>query len=162
MENNLGFSNVQKIKEIEYYLFNTKYHLIDETFTFNETNLFDINYLEKIHIFLFSDVYPKKFCKIRETIPEKTKKEINNELKKLKEMLLFEDTLGIKDIIYKIWEYQIFHDGNTRTILCYLKILSNIFKLNVNYDFTKDIDKDYFITEVIDSIEETQKIKLYI
>lgn len=159
MENNLGFSNIEKIKEIEYYLFNTKYHLIDETFTFNETDLFNTKYLEKIHLFLFSDVYPLELCKIRENIKEATINEINKELKNLKEMLIYEDTTGIKDMIYKIWEYQIFHDGNTRTILCYLKILSNIFNLKVNYDFTKDIDKDYFIPEVIDSIEETQKIK---
>ena len=159
MENNLGFSNIEKIKEIEYYLFNTKYHLIDETFTFNETDLFNTKYLEKIHLFLFSDVYPIELCKIRENIKEATINEINKELKNLKEMLIYEDTTGIKDMIYKIWEYQIFHDGNTRTILCYLKILSNIFNLKVNYDFTKDIDKDYFIPEVIDSIEETQKIK---
>lgn len=159
MENNLGFNNSEKIKEIEYYLFNTKYHLIDETFTFNETDLFNTKYLEKIHLFLFSDVYPIELCKIRENVSENTINEINYELKKLKEMLIYEDTTGIKDMIYKIWEYQIFHDGNTRTILCYLKILSNIFNLKVNYDFNKDIDKDYFIPEVIDSIEETKKIK---
>ena len=159
MENNLGLTNIKQIKEIEYYLFNIKYHIIDETFTFNETDLFNTSYLEKIHLFLFSDIYSVDDCKIRKNVSEKIINEINNELKKLKEMLIYEDTIGVKDMIYKIWEYQIFHDGNTRTILCYLKILSNIFNLKVNYDFTKDVDKDYFITEVIDSIEETQKIK---
>lgn len=159
MDNNLGFENQTELKKIEYYLFNTKYHLIDETFTFNETDIFTTTYLEKIHIFLFSDVYKKNLCKIREKINENTIKEINNELKNLRQMLIYEDTAEIKNIIYKIWEYQIFYDGNTRTILCYLKILSKIFNLKVNYDFTKDIEKDYFINEVIDSIEEPKKIR---
>lgn len=159
MDNNLGLINIKKIKEIEYYLFNTKYHIIDEYFTFNETDLFNTTYLEKIHLFLFSDVYPLEFCKIRENVKKETINEINQELNNLKEMLIYEDTTGVKDMIYKIWEYQIFPDGNTRTILCYLKILSKIFNLKVNYDFTKDVDKDYFINEVVDSIEETRKIK---
>lgn len=156
MKNNLGLINSNKIKEIEYYLFNTKYHIIDENYTFNENNYFSTNYLEKLHIFLFHDIYEIEICKIRETI---NKNLINEKLQLLKQKLIYEDFEGIKEIIYYIWEKQIFYDGNTRTILCFLKILSNVFNLKVNYDFTKDINKDYFINEVIESIEENKKIK---
>lgn len=159
MKNNLGLTNSNKIKEIEYYLFNTKYHIIDENYTFNEDNFFSTNYLEKIHIFLFNDIYEIEDCKIREKISENQIIEINEKLQLLKQKLIYEDFEGIKEIIYYIWEKQIFYDGNTRTILCFLKILSNVFNLKVNYDFTKDIDKDYFIMEVIESIEESKKIK---
>lgn len=159
MKNNLGLTNSNKIKEIEYYLFNTKYHIIDENYTFNEDNFFSTNYLEKIHIFLFHDIYEIEDCKIREKISENQIIEINEKLQLLKQKLIYEDFKGIKEIIYYIWEKQIFYDGNTRTILCFLKILSNVFNLKVNYDFTKDIDKDYFIMEVIESIEESKKIK---
>ncbi len=68
-------------------------------------------------------------------------------------MLYNNEPYNLKKEIYKIWQNQIFYDGNTRTILCYLKILSKVFDFKIEYDFTKDVDKDYFINEVIDSIE---------
>lgn len=159
MNNKLGLTNSNKIKKIEYYLFNIKYHIIDENYTFNEEDLFSTDYLEKIHIFLFNDIYELEDCKIRKQISDKQKQEINKLLKLIQKKLLNEDYEGIKEIIYSIWYQQIFYDGNTRTILCFLKIISNLFNLKVNYDFTKDIDKDYFINEVIESIEENKKIK---
>lgn len=148
--NKLGIVNPNKIKEIEYYLFNIKYHIIDETYTFNEEDAFNTKYLEKIHLFLFSDIYDIEDCKIRKEISQD---KINKKLKELKQQLYEDDVEQIKNIIYTIWEYQIFPDGNTRTILCFLKIISKVYDFNITYDFTKDIDKDYFINEVIDSIE---------
>ena len=146
--NKLGIYNESQLKDIEYYLFNTKYHLIDESFTFNAEGLFDIDYLEKLHIFLFSDIYDENLCKIKDN----TKEEANIILKEIEEMLLFNDTENLGDEIYKLWEYQIFLDGNTRTILCYLKILSKFYNFNITYDFNKDVTEDYFINKVIDSI----------
>ena len=154
-ENILGIYNRKELQEIEYYLFNTKYHLINESFTFNAEGLFTLDYLEKIHIFLFSDVYGIDNCKLN--ITEDTQKEVMKLLEEIKEMLDFNDNEKLADTLYKLWEYQIFLDGNTRTILCYLKILSKYYDFNITYDFTKDVTEDYFISNVINSI----KIKKY-
>ena len=45
MKNKLGINDQNKLKEIEYYLFNIKYHIIDDNYSFNEETLFDIKYL---------------------------------------------------------------------------------------------------------------------
>ena len=68
LENKLGIKNVNDMINIEYYLFNIKYHIINSNYNFNEEEIFDIKYLEKIHIFLFSDIYPKEICTIRKAI----------------------------------------------------------------------------------------------
>ena len=158
MNNKIGIFDNEKIKEIEYYLFNIKYHLINENYTFNQTDMFNVNYLEQIHIFLFSDIYDIESCKVRKDFEEELKKNTNESLLKIKEMLYTGNTSNLKNEIYSIWLNQIFYDGNTRTLLCYLKILSKVFDFKITYDFTKDVDKDYFINEVIDSIiEEHEK-----
>lgn len=154
--NKLGITNENELKNIEYYLFNIKYHLINENYTFNTNSLFDIDYLEKLHIFLFSDIYDLKYCKIRND--KQIKEEVNIILKEIKEMLSFNDTNQLPNEIYKLWEYQIFLDGNTRTILCFLKVLSKYYDFNITYDFNKDVTEDYFIDKVINSI----KIKKHI
>ena len=77
---------------------------------------------------------------------------------KLKEAVENEDYETIRKNIYDIWERQIFCDGNTRTILCFLKIMKEKYNINVNYDFKKDINKDNFIRELVDSIYK-EKIK---
>ena len=160
MLNNIGITNEIEIRKIEYYLFNTKYHIIDESYTFNESNIFSIDYLEKIHIFLFNDLYDIEDCKIRKEKKEELVEKVNIILEKIRDMLYFNETDGLKEEIYNIWKEQIFYDGNTRTILCYLKIISKIFSFNMDYDFTKDIENDYFINDVINSIgNKKQKIK---
>lgn len=156
MKTNLGITNAEKIKKIEYYLYNIKYHIIDEEYTFNEENIFNIKYLEKIHIFLFHDLYSIEECKIKESISESIKKELNEKLEILRNMLYESNIEKMSDIIYYIWEKQIFYDGNTRTLLCYLKILSKAFNFEIEYDFTKDVEEDYFIDKVIDSIKKVK------
>jgi fido (protein-threonine AMPylation protein) len=164
MQNRLGIQNEKKIKEIEYYLFNLKYHIIDENYVFNEEDIFNVNYLEKIHIFLFNDIYEYEDCKIRPEINKETIEEINKNLKEIKNIIYFYDSKVLRKKIYYLWKNQLFYDGNTRTILCYLKILSKAFNFEINYDFTKDINKDYFINELLDKIyeEKVKKNKSYI
>ena len=41
--------------------------------------------------------------------------------------------------LVKLWELQIFKDGNTRTLLGYLSILNKAFILNLNIDLNKEI-----------------------
>ena len=159
LNNKLGIKDIYLIKKIEYYLFNIKYHIINANYTFNETDIFDSNYLEKIHIFLFSDIYDMDKCKIRKSVPKEDIDFVNEKLKELENLLQEENYKKIRTNIYDIWERQLFYDGNTRTILCFLKILSEKYNLNISYDFTKDIDKDSFISELVDSIGIIEKVK---
>ena len=57
MKNKLGISDDIQLKKLEYKVTNFKHRLIDEYFSFNEDSIFSLNYLEKLHIFLFSDLY---------------------------------------------------------------------------------------------------------
>ena len=158
MNNKLGINNTNRIREIEYYIFNIKYSLIDENYTFNVDSIFTLKYLECLHDFLFGDIYDKNICKIRQNIKDKEIEEINILLNKIKDCVYNNDINKLKDIIYKIWEKQIFYDGNTRTLLCFLKVIKKGFNLDIEYDFNKKIDKDCFIYELIDGIKIKQKV----
>lgn len=154
--NKLGIYNDKELSNIEYILFNNKYHLINEAYTFNCKSIFSTDYLEKLHIFLFNDIYDLEYCKIRNSDSLIT--EANKLLQEIKEMLIFNDTNNLPNKIFELWEYQLFLDGNTKTILCFLKILSKNYDLNITYNFNNDVKEDYFINKVIDSI----KIKKYV
>lgn len=152
MNNKLGINNEYVLKEIEYYLFNIKYHLIDETFNFNLNSIFKVEYLEKLHSFLFEDIYDSEYCNLRENISPDCIKDVNKLLDQIKMLMNDYDAHQFSEIIYKIWENQLFYDGNTRTLLCFIKVISNIYKLDIKYDFEKNIEKDYFINEILDAI----------
>lgn len=154
MKNKLGINDQNKLKEIEYYLFNIKYHIIDDNYSFNEETLFDIKYLEKIHAFLFNDLYDLEFCKIRSDIKEDTIDEINEKLNEIRKNIYNSNIGALGDLIYYIWKNQIFYDGNTRTLLCYLKILSKCFNFEIEYDFNKDVKEDYFINKILEKIHK--------
>ena len=154
MKNKLGINDQNKLKKIEYYLFNIKYHIIDDNYSFNEETLFDIKYLEKIHVFLFNDLYNLEFCKIRSDIKEDTIDEINEKLNEIRKNIYNSNIGALGDLIYYIWKNQIFYDGNTRTLLCYLKILSKCFNFEIEYDFNKDVKEDYFINKILEKIHK--------
>lgn len=157
MENRVGIDSPKKLKDLEYYLFNIKYHLIDEYFSFNENDYFTLEYFEKLHEFLFISIYDEQYCKIREDITEENRKKLRKLFLEIRELSYNFDSESFKEKIYKLWENQIFYDGNTRTILCFLKILSKVSNFKINYDFSKDVEKDYFIEEVLESISQNEK-----
>ena len=96
--NKLGIYNQKELEYIEYNIFNVKYHLIDESFTFNSSDLFNTEYLEKLHIFLFNDIYNNEYCKIRNN--EQLIELANKLLKEIKEMLLYNDIEYLSDKKY--------------------------------------------------------------
>ena len=102
LNNKLGIKDIYLIKKIEYYLFNIKYHIINANYTFNETDIFDSNYLEKIHIFLFSDIYDMDKCKIRKSVPKEDIDFVNEKLKELENLLQEENYKKIRTNIYDI------------------------------------------------------------
>ena len=155
MDNKLGIYDRNLLKDIEYKLTSMKYSLLDGNFTFNEDTIFSISYLEKLHIFLFRDLYPLSQCKIREDVSKETIDRLNETMEKMRfvgEM----STSKLADLIYDIWKEQIFFDGNTRTIKAFLKVYKEGYNLNLNNDFTSSFtkDKDFFIDEIIDEITE--------
>lgn len=149
MENKLGISNQEELKKIELALTNEKYKLINEFYTFNEETIFSVDFLEKLHIFLFNDIYDLEYCKIKESLSSEKRKEINEILKKLNLLYLKFNIDVFCKLIYDLWRIQMFYDGNTRTILSFLKIYNFGYRLNLNYDFEELITEDFFINKIL-------------
>lgn len=134
MENKLGLGSY-KINDVEKKIVNLKLNLIDEYFTFNETDL-EFDYLEKINKFLFNDFY--KYEEVDYTV----KKIINKYLIILNDICIneSENIETIIEIINSIWIQQPFKDGNTRTLLAYLSVLNKAYNLGLNVDLNKEIE----------------------
>ena len=134
MENKLGLGSY-KINDVEKKIVNLKLNLIDEYFTFNETDL-EFDYLEKINKFLFNDFY--KY----EEVDYAVKKIINKYLIILNDICIneSENIETILEIINSIWIQQPFKDGNTRTLLAYLIVLNKAYNLGLNIDLNKEIE----------------------
>lgn len=148
MKNKLGISDDIQLKNLEYKVTNFKHRLIDEYFSFNEDSIFSLNYLEKLHIFLFSDLYDEEDCKIKSTVSQDSKEKVKCELDKLKTLAYDRNNINqesISNCIYNIWEEQIFLDGNTRTLRAFLKIYYLGLDITTDYDFDQDIHEDYII-----------------
>ena len=134
MNNKLGLSDF-KIIDVEKKIVNLKLNLIDEYFTFNESEL-NFIYLEKLNKFLFSDIYESK------EINNDVKNIINKYLGIITDMLMEdkENITSVLDIIKNIWFLQPFVGGNTRTLIAYLIILNKAFDLGLYIDLNKEIE----------------------
>lgn len=149
MKNKLGVSYT-KLIQIETEIVNLKLNLLDEYFTFNE-NIFSLKYLRKLHKFLFSDLY--------ENIDVETRELNDIEKDYIQDVLISLENICIKEpieidkvlqIILKLWDFQIFKDGNTRTMLAYLKVINRAFLLDLDIDLNSVIsnqDSDNFKKE---------------
>ncbi len=151
MENKLGILNDDYLKNIEYRIVNFKHKLIDESYTFGEETIFSIEYLQKLHIFLFGDLYDEQICLVRDKI---NKDKINNILSRIHEISqdidMNREEFG--RLIYELWYEQIFFDGNTRTIRAFLKVYCHGFNISVNHNFDEDIYDDFFIPRLVREI----------
>lgn len=130
MKNKLGISAYTE-EEITNKIYNFKFNILDESFTFNCQNL-DVKYLQSLHEFLFGDVMPTAGI-IRSAYNEEDIKEINLVLSNLKEMLIYRNYYPLEEIKYLIKDIinmQLFDDGNNRLISAYLKQLCNCYILN--------------------------------
>ena len=152
MENKLGITNDEELRKIEYKITNFKHKLINEYFLFNEDSIFSLEYLEKLHIFLFSDLYNEKDCKIRENISETSKTKVTKLLEQMKVLTLDMNKDKLASIIYNIWKEQIFLDGNTRTLRAFLKVYCFGYQIQIEHNFDEDINEDYFIDRLTKEI----------
>ena len=88
MKNKLGITNNEEIRRVEYALTNFKHKLLNETFLFNEDTIFSISYLEKLHLYLFQDIYGEDFCKIRNTLSDECLISVQKTLSEIKKRFI--------------------------------------------------------------------------
>lgn len=138
MRNKLGLSN-EKLLLVEKRIVNTKLNLLDEEFLFSE-NIFSLEYIKQIHNFLFSDLYYEEELSLRILSNEETKY-IEVLFNSIKEICInnYKCIEILMETLVKLWELQVFKDGNTRTLLGYLSVLNKAFILNLNIDLNKEI-----------------------
>ena len=138
MRNKLGLTN-QKLFSVEKVIVNTKLNLLDEEFVFNN-DIFSLEYLRQLHLFLFSDLYYEEDLTFRDLKGEEIRY-IEVLLNLIKEFCISENgSEMLIETLTKLWKLQIFKDGNTRTLLGYLSILNKVFILNLNIDLNKEIN----------------------
>ena len=137
MKNKLWL-NKEKLLSVEKEIVKIKLNLLDEEFLFNN-DIFTLEYIKELHIFLFGDLYYEEDLTFRELSKEEIKY-IKNLFNSIKEACISDDNVEmLLESLVKFWELQIFKDGNTRTLLGYLSILNKAFILNLDIDLNKEI-----------------------
>ena len=151
MKNKLGLTEYY-FDDIEKNLIKFKMRLLDDKFTFN-CDFFSFEYLKRLHEFLFEDLYNDNFSGAR-TLNKIEVDYINQYLTEVKKLLTIRplDIDYILLIIEKIWHFQPFIVGNTRTMFSYLKILNQKFLLGLNVN--EEIE--------IKSTDDMFKVKKYV
>lgn len=152
MKNKIGINNEDELRMIEYKISNFKHRLINENFLFNEETIFSIEYLEKLHRFLFGDIYYDCDCKVKESISETIKIKIQEILNKIHLLVFDMNKEDLANCIYDIWNEQIFYDGNTRTLRAFLKVYCMGYNIEIEHDFDEYIEDDFFISRFMEEI----------
>ena len=131
MRNKLGLNN-EKLFSVEKIIVTTK-------FIFNN-DIFSLEFLRQLHLFLFSDLYYEEDLAFRELTQEEITY-IEVLFNSIKEVCIreYNNVDMLMETLAKFWELQIFKDGNTRTLLGYLSILNKAFILNLDIDLNKEI-----------------------
>lgn len=135
MINKLGILSKGRFEQIENTLIETKISLLDYEFTLGESE-YNFDFLIKLHDYLFGDIYILQNHGLRNFIDDEVKNRINALLNRLTIKGVYgvfdEESL---DIFYKLWQIQIFTDGNARTLIGFLKIYASAFQLEKYIDF---------------------------
>jgi len=140
MANILGLDE-STFRLIEEKTIKFKLSIIDERFTFWGA-IFSIDYLNSIHYYLFLDLYSAQEIGFRNFDDN----EINyfDELLRSLELACKNKNLSeILNILDDLWSFQLFCNGNTRTLIAYFKILCLAFNLPFNIDLNSKIVSGY-------------------
>lgn len=123
MKSKLGIIDRQTLDTIEQKIISTKIELLDYQYTFDETE-YNFDFLVKLHKYLFEDLYYLKNDNLRSNIDEFTKQKVNQYMKILTVIgsVNQEELNLIPTIFDKLWLMQLFTDGNSRTLVAFLKI----------------------------------------
>ena len=145
MKNKLGITDYY-YKDIEKNIINFKIKLLDDKFNFN-CDMFSFEYIKRLHDFLFDDLYSKDVSGLR-ILNEIEVDYFAQCLEELKQTINIYP-LDINHVLFlleKVWYFQPFIVGNTRTVFAYLKILNDRFDLNliINPDMELKSSSDMF------------------
>lgn len=136
--NKLGISE-QKMDTLERKIVAVKLENLDETITFNCKRL-DLEYLIKLHKYLFNDLYTDDLTDTRHLTDEE--KELINKMLHMVNQICINEPASIKkiiDLLHEIWCLQPFLDGNTRTLIGYLIMLKECYYLDIPLDVHSDL-----------------------
>lgn len=120
--NKLGITDVFQLEEVENTIVAVKLGLLDETITFGQQQL-DLEYLQKLHEFLFGDIYYDSDLKLRSSYKSEELVKIEHGLMRLHEAGQRQeiDSKALSDACSNLWRLQLFHDGNARTVWGFMK-----------------------------------------
>lgn len=132
MNNRLGLNEFD-LEIIEEKIYDFKSKLIDEKFTFNEKE-FNLNYLIKLHEFLFGDLYFDNG--ISKRIKEEDIINISSKINEIVDLIKYDnENDDVNKSVNDLKDMQIFDDGNNRTIDLFVDIVCKSF----NYELNKEI-----------------------
>jgi fido (protein-threonine AMPylation protein) len=119
MENKLGLSSIDA-SDISDKIVEFKASLLNDKMTFGCDD-YDLEYLCKLHEFLFGDVYPDANM-ISDRYKGNDLTPINNKIQYLFSVIAGkEDRETVKTALIDLIDMQIFDDGNNRTIVLFAK-----------------------------------------
>lgn len=123
--NKLGISNRFDIENIERKIVEYKMSILDNRFTFNEKGI-GLEYLRKLHHFLFGDIYFNAGTfseRIDEEVIKRAEK-IIFDIYGLLEYINYEEIkLEINNKLDELINLQLFDDGNHRVVNSYFKLI---------------------------------------
>ena len=131
-KNKVGL-NYDDLIDIEGELFKLKSKILDYRFTFNQ-KYFGLEYLLKLHEFLFGDLYDYA-GKISDRYNESDKEEFDVDIRAIVSLISSKnpDIAHIADLINDLVDKQIFDDGNSRTIHLFFNNIIDCFHLDDEY-----------------------------
>lgn len=137
--NKLGILNKETLLIVEKSLVETKISLLDYEFTFGECE-FNIQFLINLHEYLFGDIYVLQNNDLRGGVS--LSKEDQDQVNTLLYRLNIKGVYGVfdeesLDIFHRLWDMQIFSDGNTRTLIAFLKIYASAFQFEKYINFNE-------------------------
>lgn len=143
IKNKLGVRNYEHLAQVEKEIVSTKIKLLDDRITFNIDEL-NLEFLVRIHKFLFGDIYDEEYTTTRQ-VTNKELKDLNNIFTQLMKLGIVGENIDLQlleSLFVKLWYYQLFYDGNTRTLLAFLKIYIEYYQLPVEYKTDLEINSD--------------------
>ncbi len=145
MENKLGLDEEQIIL-VEHNIIKIKLEILDEYFTFNSFDIFD--YLKKLNLFLFEDLYHFHNSNTRD-LNEIEIKKINYLLSQIKIKASNKDYKSLEDLFLDLYRLQVFKIGNRRTLIGFLKVINNSYDLGLKIDLSQDFSDNYNFFSII-------------
>lgn len=156
--NRLQITNPLVLKEQETKIIKEKFKGLNKSLLFGEQTL-ELNYLKKLHLFLFEDIYYHSELSFRSEYSKKDLQNINGLLQNI--IFLAEeknlDICYLKEIMYNLWSLQLFGDGNNRTLWAYLKVFIDYYELPLELQPFQENSYGHF--RIVEKLSKRQYVK---